>query len=63
MIEYEITMDECDLNDAKQIIDDASSLLRDLAYRRPGYSELGAALIYLAKARDMIDVSISAVRA
>lgn len=61
--EYNIIMNECDLDDAQHAIEDVAYKLREIVTRHPGYSELGAALIYLAKARDMIDISISAVRA
>lgn len=61
--EYNIIMNECDLDDAQHTIEDAAYKLREIVARHPGYSELGAALVYLAKAKDMIDISISAVRA
>jgi len=61
MTEYEIVMDECDLDDAQRILEEADHLLRDIVCRRPGYSEIGAALVYLAKAKDMIDITKGAV--
>ena len=52
---------ECDLDDAQRILEEADHLLRDIVCRRPGYSEIGAALVYLAKAKDMIDITKGAV--
>lgn len=55
--EYDRTIDICDIEDAAKLIKEAGQMLRDVICRRPGYVELGAAIIYLAKAGDMIDLT------
>lgn len=59
--EYDRTIDICDIEDAEKLINEAGQMLRNVVCRRPGYSELGAALIHLAKAMDMIEMATEVI--
>lgn len=55
-------MDECELYDVQSILEDARRRIQDMRIVRPGYVELGPALIYLSKVNDMIDIALNEVR-
>jgi len=59
--EYDRTIDLCALEDAETLINEAGQMLRNIVCRRPGYAELGAAIIYLAKAKDMIEIATEVI--
>ncbi len=55
-------VDECELGDVQSILDDARRRIQDMSVVRPGYVELGSALVYLSKVDDVIELAIDGVR-
>lgn len=54
--------DECELDDVQELVADAFKRIQTMKCNRPGYAELGPALIFLSKANDMLQLAKEGVR-
>lgn len=54
--------DECELDDVQELVAEVFKRIQTMKCNRPGYTELGPALIFLSKANDMIQLAKDEVR-